>query len=196
MPAPHCTQTRRSRKPQLLWRKEPTLSASRNFPSMCRSVCLLPRSGGPMIPLKPASTIVMAGVFGCRQQRSCMSPARRRPNFRAVSASQQYGRSRACVSLRALPDLQPGADQHQIGGARRQQRHCERGMHSLSGCSKGRLHHGENIRRFYPESLGYYFSGDSELVYDSGASTQVSEPGSRAHEPTAARPETPPPRRR
>jgi hypothetical protein len=59
-------------------------------------------------------------------------------------------------------------------------------MHSLSGCSKGRLHHGENIRRFYPESLGYYFSGDSELVYDSGASTQVSEPGSRAREPTAA----------
>jgi hypothetical protein len=59
-------------------------------------------------------------------------------------------------------------------------------MHSLSGCSKGRLHHGENIRRFYPESLGYYFSGDSELVYDSGALTQVSEPGSRAREPTAA----------
>jgi hypothetical protein len=40
-------------------------------------------------------------------------------------------------------------------------------MHSFAGCFEARCHDGENIRRFYPGSLGDYFSGDSELVYDS-----------------------------
>jgi hypothetical protein len=59
-------------------------------------------------------------------------------------------------------------------------------MHSIPGCSKGRLHDGGNIRRFYPESLGYYFSVDSELVYDSGAAKQSRSQASRAREPAAA----------
>lgn len=40
-------------------------------------------------------------------------------------------------------------------------------MHSLAGCFDGRSHDDENIRRFYPESLGQYFFRDSGLVYDS-----------------------------
>jgi hypothetical protein len=41
-------------------------------------------------------------------------------------------------------------------------------MHSLAGCFEGGSHDGENIGRFYPGSLGDYFSEDSGLVYDSG----------------------------
>jgi hypothetical protein len=40
-------------------------------------------------------------------------------------------------------------------------------MHLLAGGFEGRSHDGENIRRFYPGSLGDYFFGDSGLVYDS-----------------------------
>ena len=41
-------------------------------------------------------------------------------------------------------------------------------MHALAEGLKGRSHDPENIRRFYPGSLGQYFSRDSGLVYDSG----------------------------
>jgi hypothetical protein len=70
----------------------------------------------------------------------------------------------------ALADhaLKPRAYQHQVRRACRQQRHRQRDMHSLAGCFEGRSHDGQNILRFYSESLGDYFSLDSGLVYDSG----------------------------
>ena len=40
-------------------------------------------------------------------------------------------------------------------------------MHSPRRGFEGRSHDGQNIGRFYPRSLGDYFSGDSGLVYDS-----------------------------
>jgi len=76
----------------------------------------------PMIPLKPGFNY--RDLWRCRQQRELFSLSR------------------------SPAPLEPGADQHQVGRAGRQQRDCERGMHCLSGCSKGRLHDGENIRRF------------------------------------------------
>ena len=60
-------------------------------------------------------------------------------------------------------------------------------MHSLAGCFEGGSHDGENIGRFYPGSLGDYFSGDSGLVYDSGtlgpetAQSRDSDPHSRVN---------------
>jgi len=70
----------------------------------------------------------------------------------------------------ALADhaLEPGAYQHQVSRARRQQCDGERDMDALAGCFEGRSHAGENIGRFYQKSLGQYFSRDSGLVYDSG----------------------------
>lgn len=63
-----------------------------------------------------------------------------------------------------LPELsaraglsEPGAHQHQVGRACRQQRHRQHGKHSLAGCFEGRSHDGQNIRRFYASSLGDYF---------------------------------------
>jgi hypothetical protein len=41
-------------------------------------------------------------------------------------------------------------------------------MHARAGGLKGRSHDLKNIGRFYPGSLGQYFSPDSGLVYDSG----------------------------
>src|SRR5260370_19091094 len=49
-------------------------------------------------------------------------------------------------------------------------------MHSLAGGFEGRSHDGENIGRFYPGSLGDYFSPDSGLVYDSGPCPSHSGP--------------------
>jgi hypothetical protein len=64
-----------------------------------------------------------------------------------LCASRPLIFTRLCQPLRPSA-LQAGTDQHQIGSARSQQRDYERGMQSISGCSKGRLHDGENIRRF------------------------------------------------
>ena len=63
--------------------------------------------------------------------------------------------------------LKPRQHQHQVGCARRQQRKSECDMHALAEGVEGRSHDRENIRRFYPGSLGNYFFGDSGLIYDS-----------------------------
>ena len=63
--------------------------------------------------------------------------------------------------------LEPGAYQHQVSRARRQQCDGERDMDALAGGLEDRSHGGENIGRFYQKSLGQYFFRDSGLVYDS-----------------------------
>ncbi len=40
-------------------------------------------------------------------------------------------------------------------------------MHPLAGALQNESHGPQNIERFWPESLGDYFPGDSGLVYDS-----------------------------
>jgi hypothetical protein len=50
-------------------------------------------------------------------------------------------------------------------------------MHAFAGGFEGRSHDGENIGRFYPGSLGDYFSDDSGLVYDSGNRPEMASLG-------------------
>ena len=66
---------------------------------------------------------------------------------------------------RAVNRLQPGAYQHQVGRAGRQQCDGQRDMHAFAGGLQGHSHGPQNIRRFYPGSLARYFCGDLGLVY-------------------------------
>ena len=61
----------------------------------------------------------------------------------------------------------PRAKQQQIGRTGRQQCQRQRHLKSIARCFVSRSHDAENIRRFYPGSLGDYFRGDSAIVYDS-----------------------------
>src|SRR5664279_3655294 len=93
----------------------------------------------------------------------------------------------------ALADhaLEPGAYQHQVSRARRQQCDGERDMDALAGGLEDRSHDGENIGRFYQKSLGQCFFQDSGLVYDSGTQPEWLPflPDSRRYGPAGA-PET------
>ena len=103
-------------------------------------------------------------------------------------------RARNLIAKPADHPLQPGAYQRQIGRAGCEQRHGERDMHAFAGGLQDRFHDPQNIRRFYPVSLGQYFSGDSGLVYDSGTPTRkaanpsesVGSPASPGREPQAS----------
>jgi hypothetical protein len=84
---------------------------------------------------------------------------------------------------------EPDADQRQIGHAGPQQHHRQRDGQAFAGGLKDRSGHGENIGRFYPESLGQYFLLDSGLVYDSRTPAQTAaNPLRLAHFPIFRRP--------
>jgi hypothetical protein len=115
----------------------------------------------------------------------------RHPRERLAAADGMPRRNRPETARPRASALKPRANQHQVGGAGRQQRDAQCDVHSLAGCFEGRSHDGENIRRFYPASLADYFWGDSGLVYDSG--TCPSHLGAATHAPSLAR-EPPVPR--
>jgi hypothetical protein len=83
-------------------------------------------------------------------------------------------RLEASLARNAIACLRPPPHQHQIRRTRRQQGDGECDVHSLAGGFAGRSHDDENIGRFYPKSLGRYFSPDSGLVYDSARALKSS----------------------
>jgi hypothetical protein len=81
--------------------------------------------------------------------------------------------------FRAWSIAEPGPNQREVGRACRQQGDGEQHVHALERGFEAGSHHGENIGRFWPGSLGQYFSPDSGLVYDSGTPANAACPAGR-----------------